>query len=53
MNYDLIPAYTMKCRLYVNKTQKELIDKALAGIRVFYNCTLWEMFNTHECTTEK
>lgn len=53
MNYDLIPAYTMKCRLYVNKTQKELIDKALAGIRVFYNCTLWEMFNNKECTTEK
>ncbi len=43
----------MKCRLYVNKTQKELIDKALAGIRVFYNCTLWEMFNNKECVTEK
>lgn len=53
MNYDLIPAYTMKCRLYVNETQKELIDKALAGIRVYYNCTLWEMFNNHDCTIEK
>jgi len=50
MSYDLIPAYTMKCRLYVNKTQKELIDKALIGLRVFYNCTLWEMFNNFENT---
>lgn len=51
--YDLIDCYTMKCRLYVNQTQKKLIDNALTGIKVFYNCTLYEMFNNYECTTEK
>lgn len=50
MNYDLVPAYTMKCRLYLNKTQVELFEKALAGVRTYYNCTLWEMFNNLECT---
>lgn len=53
MNYDLIPAYTMKCRLYVNKTQRELIDKAIAGVRVYYNCALWEMRNNYTCTIER
>ena len=53
MHYDLIPAYTMKCRLYVNKKQRERIDNALEGIRVFYNCTLYKMFNEFECTSEK
>lgn len=53
VRYDHIDCYTMKCRLYVNKMQKELIEKALDGIRVYYNCTLWEIFNNHECTIEK
>lgn len=53
IRYDLIDCYTMKCRLYVNETQKATISNILEGIRVFYNCTLWEMFNNFECTTEK
>ena len=53
MKFDLVDAYTMKCRLYVNDNQKELIQKALAGVRVYYNCTLYEMFNSFSCTVEK
>ena len=53
MKLDLVDAYTMKCRLYANESQKELIQKALAGVRVYYNCTLFEMFTNFSCTKEK
>ena len=35
-----IPNQTMKCRIYPNKTQHEIIDKILYGIRVAYNVTM-------------
>lgn len=48
-----IPSYTMKCRLYLNKKQKELFDKALYGIRIAYNSTLYDMKQNYGCTKEK
>ena len=49
----LIPSYTMKCRLYPNKQQAEMIDRALYGLRIFYNSTLYGMKEKNECTKEK
>lgn len=52
IRYDLVPAYTMKARLYLNKSQQETVNRILNGIRVFYNCTMYEMLNNLECTKE-
>lgn len=43
----------MKCRLYPNKEVAEKIDKAILGVKVFYNCTIWDIFNNFACTKEK
>lgn len=53
MQYYLIPDYTMKCRLYPNKTAAKAIDDAIHAIHVFYNCTLYEMQHNHLCTKEE
>lgn len=50
--YQKIENYTMKCRLYPNKETAEKIDKAIAGVKVFYNCTLWEIFNNRTFAKE-
>ena len=47
-----IPNYTMKCRIYPNKTQQETIDKILHGIRVAYNVTMYEMITNFKNTKE-
>lgn len=47
-----IPNYTMKCRIYPNKTQHEIIDKILYGIRVAYNVTMYEMITNFKNTKE-
>lgn len=52
IEYKCVSSYTMKCRLYPNKETAKKIDDILVGIRVFYNCTLWEIFNNYQCTTE-
>lgn len=38
-----IPAYTMKCRVYLNENQKKLFEDALHAIKVVYNGTLYRM----------
>ena len=43
----------MKCRLYLNKEQKKIIDDAIYALKVAYNVTLHEMFEDYECTKEK
>ena len=50
--YDLVQAYTIKARLYLNKSQQETVEKILNGVRVFYNCTMYEMLNNFKCTKE-
>lgn len=37
--------YTMKCRLYPNKTQKKLIDNIISGVQCFHNCALYDLRN--------
>lgn len=51
--YNLVPNYTMKCRIYPNKTCAENIDNAIKGIQCFYNCTIYDIFTNYSCTTEK
>lgn len=53
VQYYKIPNYTMKCRLYPNKTMAKAIDDAIYAIQKFYNCTLYEIMENHECTIEK
>lgn len=53
MQYYLIPDYTMKCRLYPNKTTAKAIDDAIYAIQKFYNCTLYEIMENHQCLIEK
>ena len=43
--YYPIPNYTMKCRLYPNKTQAKQIYEILFAVRLAYNHTLYEIFN--------
>lgn len=47
-----ISNYTMKCRIYPNKSQQETIDKILCGIRVAYNVTIYEMITNFKNTKE-
>lgn len=47
-----IDTYTMKCRLYPNKTQAEQIDNILHGLRVLNNGIIYHMKNYHDFTTE-
>ena len=47
-----VPNYTMKCRIYPNKSQQEIIDKILHGIRVAYNVTMYEMITNLKNTKE-
>ena len=54
MPYYLIESgYSMKCRLYPNKTQAKAIDDAIYAVQSFYNCTLYEIFNNFACCVEK
>ncbi len=43
--YYKVASYTMKCRLYPNKTQAKLIDDILDGLRVAHNAALYDMFH--------
>ena len=47
-----VPNYTMKCRIYPNKSQQEIIDKILHGIRIAYNVTMYEMITNLKNTKE-
>lgn len=47
-----IPNYTMKCRIYPNKSQQKIIGKILHGIRVAYNVTMYEMTTNFKNTKE-
>lgn len=38
-----IPNYTIKCRLYPNKTQAKCIDKIIHGVQVAYNNTNYDV----------
>jgi len=51
--YLPIQAFTMKCRLYPNKQQKEAIENIFDGIRLAYNDTLYEMFTNYRFTKER
>lgn len=53
MKWYAIPSYTMKCRLYLNNMQKELIEKSLNGLRIVYNSTLYDMKKEGGCTKQK
>lgn len=53
LKWYAIPAYTMKCRLYLNNHQKEIINKSLYGLRVAYNSTLHGMKKKNEGVKEK
>lgn len=48
MKYYLIPSYTMKCRLYPNKTQAKAIDNIILASGVFFNCVQWDIMNNSE-----
>ena len=50
--YYKIENYSMKCRLYPNKENKQKIDLAIQGIQTFYNCTLYEMFKNQNLVRE-
>ena len=43
MQYIKVNNYSMKCRLYPNKTQQKKIEDILYGLRVAYNTTAYEM----------
>ena len=43
--YKQIKTYTMKCRLYPNKHQRETIDTFILGIKKAFNITAWELKN--------
>lgn len=45
--YYQIPNYTMKCRLYPNKTAAAMIDRIIFGVQLAYNHTVYEIFNNH------
>ena len=45
--YFKIPNYVMKCRLYPNKTQADMIDRIIHGVQVAYNNTLYDMNENH------
>ena len=53
MNYDIVKNYAMKCRLYPNNVQKQAIDDAITGIRVFHNCLVYDMWNNLTNVKEK
>ncbi len=42
-HYHLIENYSMKCRLYPNKTQAKQIDTLLHAVHAFYNMALYDM----------
>lgn len=51
-HYDLIPSYTMKCRLYPNSECAKKIDDAIYALRVYHNCLLYDMYNNYFATRE-
>lgn len=52
-HYDLIPSYTMKCRLYPNKECAKKIDNAIYAVQSFHNCLLYDIFNGNIESTPK
>jgi len=48
MQYTKVTNYSLKCRLYPNKTQQKKIDDILYGLRVAYNTTAWEIVHGNE-----
>ena len=51
-HYDLIPSYTMKCRLYPNKECAKKIDNAIYAVQLYHNCLLYDVFNNFFGTKE-
>lgn len=51
IHYDLIPNYTMKCRLYPNKEMAAKIDRILYASKVAYNMALYDTF-TNKANTK-
>lgn len=54
-NYTYLPVknFSMKCRLYPNKTQKKMIDRILHGVQVAHNIALYDMKRYFTNTVEK
>lgn len=48
-----LDSYTMKCRLYLNKTQKKMVEEIFHAIKVAYNDTLYCMWTNYDCTIER
>lgn len=55
--YHRVDAYSMKCRLYPNKSQAKAIDDIIHGVHAAYNMALHDMFvnlrHTNEVVDEK
>lgn len=53
IRYDLIENYTMKCRLYPNKTAAACIDRIIHAVQVAYNNATYEMYTNYTNTKER
>lgn len=51
--YHLVPEYSMKMRMYPNKTQTEILEKAFHGVHVAKNMLRYKMTNNFKYTKEK
>lgn len=52
LKYYQIKAYPMKCRLYLTKAQKKIVDGTLVGIGKAKNITLYSMIHDNTNTKE-
>ena len=52
LKYYKIEAYPMKCRLYLTKAQRKIVDDTLVGIGKAKNITLYSMVNSNTNTKE-
>ncbi len=53
-SYDFISGtYSMKCRLYPNKSVAKAIDDAIYAVQCYHNVLLYNIYNKLDCTTAK
>ena len=50
--YRYIENYSVKCRLYLNDAQKQIVDDILYGIKFAYNTAMYDMRVNHNHTNE-
>ena len=50
--YRYIENYSVKCRLYLNDAQKQIVDDILYGIKFAYNTAMYDMRVNHNHTKE-